>query len=146
MTNLSRFMAYAAAFEQTVADDNWQRLEPFFTPDATYRVSGLPAACELHGRDAIFRGIKKSLDGFDRRMSKRRIVPSQPPTEVDGRVTLYGYVTYQRDNAPPIDLHAVIVCEFDGDRICRMHDTFTLDAAAISWLQDHAHDLDGSYV
>ena len=56
MTNLSRFMAYAAAFEQTFADDNWQRLEPFFTPDATYRVSGLPASCELHGRDAIFRG------------------------------------------------------------------------------------------
>lgn len=146
MTNLSRFMAYAAAFEQTFADDNWQRLEPFFTLDATYQVSGLPAACSLQGRDAIFAGIKKSLDGFDRRMAKRRLVPSQPPTEADGRVTLHGYVTYERENAPPIDLHATIVCQFDGDRICRMHDTFTLDAAAIAWLQTYARDLDGSYV
>lgn len=146
MTKLARFMAYAAAFEQTFADDDWTRLAPFFTDAVTYQVSGLPGACVIHGRDAMFAGMKKSLDGFDRRMSKRKIVPTAPPTEADGVVTLHGYVTYERDGAPPIDLHATLVAEFDGDRICRMHDTFTLDGAAMQWLHQHARDLDGSYV
>jgi hypothetical protein len=145
MSNLSTFLAYAAAFEQTFADDNWQRLEPFFTEDATYEVSGLPSACVLHGRDQIFRGIKKSLDGFDRRMASREIVPTAPPAETDNRITLQGLVRYVRADVP-VELHATIVVELAAGRICRMHDTFALDAPALAWLQRNAHDLDGSYV
>ncbi len=145
MSHLSRFLAYAAAFEQTYADDDWHRLEPFFTEDAVYRVSGLPSATELRGRDAIFRGIKKSLDGFDRRMTAREIVTLEPPSEADGVVTFRGVVRYARDGAPPVEMHATIVAELDGDRICRMHDTFALDGAAIAWLRKHGTGLDGSY-
>ena len=36
MTNLERFQAYADAFEATYADDDWQRLEEYFTTDAVY--------------------------------------------------------------------------------------------------------------
>jgi len=146
MSNLSRFMAYAAAFEQTFADDDWSRLEPFFTEDVRYEVSGLPGACKLSGREAVFRGIKKSLDGFDRRMTVRQIVPTAPPSEADGRVTLHGFVRYQREGTPPIELHATIVVDFAGERISHMHDTFTLDGPAMAWLGRHATDLDGSYV
>jgi SnoaL-like domain len=145
MSHLPRFMAYAAAFEQTFADDDWSRLEQFFAEDAVYMVSGLPSPCELHGRDRILRGIKRSLDGFDRRMDHREIVPTAPPTEDGDRVTLHGLVRYRRGDAPPVELHATIVAEFDGDRICRMHDTFALDPAAMTWLASHAADLDGSY-
>ncbi|MEO8549485.1 MAG: nuclear transport factor 2 family protein [Kofleriaceae bacterium] len=146
MTQLEHFMAYAAAFEQTFKDDDWSRLAPFFTDDVTYQVSGLPAACTIHGRDAMFAGMKKSLDGFDRRMTKRRIVPTAPPSANGDTITFQGYVTYERDGAPPIDLHATLVAEFSGDRIIRMHDTFALDGAAMKWLGQHAGDLDGSYV
>jgi hypothetical protein len=139
-------MAYAAAFEQTFADDDWSRLAPYFTEDVTYQVSGLPAACTIHGRDAMFAGMKKSIDGFDRKMTKRKIVPSAPPVENGDTVSFQGYVTYQRPGTPPIDLHATLVAEFDGDKICRMHDTFALDGAAIQWLVKHASDLDGSYL
>jgi hypothetical protein len=145
MSHLDRFLAYAAAFEQTYADDDWRRLEPFFTEDAVYRVSGLPSATELHGREAIFRGIKKSLDGFDRRMAAREIIALEPPREAAGVVTLRGLVRYARPGAPPVEMHATIVAELDGDRICRMHDTFALDAAAIAWLGKHGAGLDGSY-
>jgi hypothetical protein len=146
MTKLDRFMAYAAAFEQTYTDDDWTRLASFFTEDVTYQVSGLPAACTIHGRDAMFAGMKKSIDGFDRRMRKRRIVPTAPPVASGDTVTFQGFVTYERDGAPPIDLHATLVATFDGDLICQMHDTFTLDGAAMQWLFQHARDLDGSYV
>ena len=145
MSNLPTFMAYAAAFEQTFADDNWQRLEPFFTEDATYEVSGIPGGGVMHGRDAIFRGIKKSLDGFDRQMATRQIVPTAPPTEDGDRVTLQGFVRYVRDGAP-VEMHATIVVEFTGGKITSMHDTFALDATALAWFQQHAHGLDGSYV
>jgi hypothetical protein len=145
MSNLPTFMAYAAAFEQTYADDNWQRLEPFFTEDATYEVSGIPGGGVMHGREAIFRGIKKSLDGFDRRMTSRQIVPTAPPTESENRVTLQGLVRYVRDGAP-VEMNATIVVEFTGGKTSHMHDTFALDAAAVGWLQRNAHDLDGSYV
>jgi ketosteroid isomerase-like protein len=145
MSNLPTFMAYAAAFEQTFADDNWQRLEPFFAEDATYEVTGIPGGGVMHGRDAIFRGIKKSLDGFDRRMASRQIVPTAPPSESGDRVTLQGLVRYVRDGAP-VEMHATIVVEFADGKIVRMHDTFALDAAAMAWLQRNAHDLDGSYL
>jgi SnoaL-like domain len=145
MSHLPRFLAYAAAFEQTFADDDWRRLEPFFTDDAVYAVAGLPAACELRGREHILRGMRKSLDGFDRKMTRREIAPTAPPSEDGDRVTLIGLVRYQRGESPPIELRATIVATFDGDRISHMRDTFTLDAAAIAWLGHHAADLDGSY-
>jgi len=145
MSNLSTFMAYAAAFEQTFADDNWQRLAPFFSEDATYEVSGIPGGGVMHGRDAIFRGIKKSLDGFDRKMASRQIIPTAPPTEEGNRVTLRGVARYVRDGAP-VDMPATIVVELEDGKIVRMHDHFTLDAAALAWFQAHARDLDGSYV
>lgn len=146
MTKLERFMAYAAAFEQTFVDDDWTRLAPFFADDVTYQVSGLPAACTIHGRDAMFAGMKKSIDGFDRRMSTRKIVGTAPPRESGDTVTFEGFVRYEREGAPAIDLHATLVAEFSGDLIIRMHDTFALDGAAMKWLFQHARDLDGSYV
>ncbi len=145
MSNLSRFLAYAAAFEQTYLDDDWSRLAPFFTEDAVYEVTGLGKPYLLRGRDEIFRGMRRSLDGFDRRLDGREIVPSAPPSEVDGRVNLTGVVRYRRAGAPDGELAATIVAVFDGDRICHMHDTFTLDHPAIIWLATHAADLDGSY-
>lgn len=145
MSNLSTFLAYAAAFEQTFADDNWQRLAPFFSEDATYEVSGIPGGGVMHGRDAIFRGIKKSLDGFDRRMASRQIIPTAPPSEEGNRVTLRGVARYVRDGEP-VEMHATIDVDFANGKIVRMHDHFTLDPVALAWFQAHAHDLDGSYV
>lgn len=146
MTKIEQFLSYAAAFETTYADDDWRRLENYFTEDATYRVSGLPTAYELHGRDNILRGMRKSVDGFDRKMTVRRIVPTAPPTEANGVVTYQGFVRYQRADSPPVELHATLVAEFDGDRICKMHDTFHIDDTGRHWLARHARDLDGSYV
>ena len=79
MTNLECFGAYAADFEKTFKDDDWSRLDRYFAPDATYRVKGEPFAASIKGRDAIFKGIKKSLDGFDRRFATRDIALEGAP-------------------------------------------------------------------
>ena len=63
---LQVFMDYAAAFEKTFVDDDWSRLTPFFPEDVTYEVRGGPLACKIAGREEVFAGLKKSLDGLDR--------------------------------------------------------------------------------
>ncbi len=73
------FMDYAAAFEQTYVDDDWSRLAPFFAEDASYEVRGGPLACKITGREAIFTGIRKSIDGLDRRCSDRKIDVTDGP-------------------------------------------------------------------
>lgn len=143
MTKL-RFEAYAAAFEETFADDNWQRLAPFFHEDATYVVDGVAKPCSLRGRDAILRGMRRSLDGFDRKMTARAII-TDSITEDGDRVTLVGCVRYQRGEALPVELRATIVATYRDGLIVHLHDVFQLDLPAIAWLRANAADLDASY-
>ena len=112
MDPLERFAAYAADFEKTFEDDDWTRLEGYFAEDATYSVKGTPFDCEVRGRDAIFRAIKKSIDGFDRRFDKREIVPDGPPVVAGNRVTFSGSARYEKGGAarrqhPAVDLESV---------------------------------------
>jgi hypothetical protein len=67
MNPLQRFLEYAAAFELSYADDDWTRLEPFFAPDAIYRVTGSNAwDCEVKGCKALLAAMRKFVDEFDR--------------------------------------------------------------------------------
>ena len=36
METIDRYVAYATAFEEAYASDDWSKLEPFFTEDAVY--------------------------------------------------------------------------------------------------------------
>jgi hypothetical protein len=148
MDVLKRAAAYAADFEKTYADDDWTRLAPYFHEDAVYEVQGDVAwACTLEGREAVFRGIKRSLDGFDRRFASRELSADGPP-EVDGtRVRLSGRVTYRRDDLPPLLLELTEVIEFDGDRIARITDVYDDRVGpALDWLAAHGEGFDVSYV
>ena len=95
-----RFIAYALDFEQTYDDDDWSRLEHHFAPDAVYEVRNTAFGCRIEGAPAILRGLKKSLDGFDRRLPKRVIDLVDGPTE-DGEVVRVGWTaTYTVPGAP----------------------------------------------
>ena len=83
METLSHFMKYAADFEKTLADDDWSRLRQYFADDAVYEVKSDSLGCKLTGPDAIFKGIKKSLDGFDRKFEGRSMDITSGP-EVAG--------------------------------------------------------------
>jgi hypothetical protein len=147
MDTLQRFGAYAADFEKTFQDDDWTRLEEYFAEDAVYTVEGAPFACEVRGRDAIFRAIKKSIDGFDRRMDKREISPGGAP-EVEGRrVTVSGGVRYEKEGMEPISIHLSETAEFDeAGRIVRLHDVYPESQdEALAWIERHKK-FDPSYV
>lgn len=148
MTPEQCLMAYAAAFEETYRDDDWSRLEPYFTEDATYEVIGGPLACKITGRDEIFRGLKKSIDGLDRRCDARRIAVTKGPETHGDRVEIDWTVTYERAGAPPMTLVGRSSATVADDRIVALADEY--DEAAMqpvaAWLAEHGRDLDGSYV
>ena len=146
------FMDYAAAFEQTFIDDDWSRLAPFFSEDATYEVRGGPMACNISGRDAIFAGLRKSIDGMDRRCSDRRIELTESPnvidTDTDQELSIGWKVTYQYGDAPKMVLPGRSVFTVADGVIVAMRDDY--DDAEMeevgAWMLKHGAGLDGSYV
>ena len=147
MTDLERFLAYFQDFEKTYLDDDWGRLEPYFAPDAVYRVEGAGSIdCELRGRDALLSGIRKFLDGFDRRC-EREIVPNGAPV-VDGPfVRVRGTVLYTRGDSEQVRLEIEEEAEYRDGVIAVLTDRYAPGtwAAFEAWAEHFAADLDPSY-
>jgi SnoaL-like domain len=146
------FMDYAAAFEQTYVDDDWSRLAPFFSEDAAYEVRGGPLACSISGRDAIFAGLRKSIDGLDRRCSDRRIELTEAPNVIgadNGHELSIGWrVTYQYGDAPKMVLPGRSVFTIADGVIVAMRDEYDekeLEGVG-AWMLEYGEGLDGSYV
>ena len=146
------FMDYAAAFEETYIDDDWSRLTPFFHEDARYEVRGGPMACEIEGREAIFKGLKKSIDGLDRQCDERVLEISDGPhvvTVPGGEEVSIGWiVSYRRGESPAIGIPGRSVFTLVEGRIAAMRDEY--DEATLApvgaWLQQYGADLEGAYV
>ena len=144
----ANFMAYAQAFEQTFDDDDWSRLAKYFAPDAVYEVRNVPFACRIEGREAIFRGIKKSLDTFDRLLPKRSIEVTEPPVEDGETMTVGMAVTYDKPGAPPFVLRGCVFARYRGDVIVEMRDEYAdgIEEPFVEWAREHGQGLSGSYV
>lgn len=147
MDNLQRFLAYAGDFEKTYADDDWSRLHQHFTEDALYDVQSETIGCKLKGPDAIFKGIKKSLDGFDRTFTERKIDLVGAP-EVDGdEVRLAWTVTYQKEGVTDFVLRGRSVARYRDGKIAYLSDRYdpSLDQEFADWQQKNGVQLDVSY-
>ncbi|MEP1470142.1 MAG: nuclear transport factor 2 family protein [Halieaceae bacterium] len=146
------FMDYAAEFEKTYVDNDWSRLNAYFPEDAVYEVRGGPMACRIQGREAIFKGIQKSLDGLDRRFDGREIELLEGPDiqDVPGgeEISIAWRITYTRENCPAVQLPGRSVFAIDGGKIVAMRDEY--DDAEMgelqAWIEQYGDDIDGSYV
>lgn len=152
MDPMKRFLAYYKAFEETYVDDDWSRLEPLFAPDAVYRVTGAGSFdCVLRGREALFAGLRKFLDGFDRRCT-RRLESLEPPVVTENCISFRGAASYTRGDSPPFRIQLRELIEFRDERIVRITDIYDwgwesgLDAEAAEWLRRYGADLELSYV
>ncbi len=129
-----RYQAYADAFEETYEDDDWSRLEAYFTEDASYAAGSEVA----RGRPAVLERLKTSVDGFDRRMDSR--IPDFDPPSVDGdTLTMRWTVRYTKAGAPDLAISGVETAVFDGDRIRELGGDFDPDAlkAMGEWMAAH---------
>jgi hypothetical protein len=140
MSILNRYQAYADAFEQSYEDDDWTRIEPFFTDNAVYE--GDPDA---RGRDAVLAKLKGGVDGFDRNMDSR--TPDFETPTIDGdTLTMKWSVSYTKAGAPDLVISGVETAVFEGDRIALLRDDFDPEAqkGMGEWMAKHGASLGGS--
>lgn len=137
MDYVRRFLEYAAAFEQTFLDDDWARLEQYFTSDAVY-LPGDGSAAE--GRRAVLDTLRASVNGLDRLFATR--TPSFDQPEADGNVvTLHWRVHFAAPAVPDLEVRGREYATFDGDAIVRLEDVFE-DAAGVGrYLVEHGESL-----
>lgn len=148
MTLIQRFLAYAQEFEKTYRDDDWSRLLPFFADDAVYEVQNIAFACRVQGASAILDAIRKSLDGFDRRVDDRRIEVLAPPTEDGDEVHVRWAVTYSHGAHPPLRVAASSVARYENERIVYLADIYDTESSEAwqAWAEQVDSSLDPSYV
>jgi hypothetical protein len=148
MDNLTHFLAYAGDFEKTYKDDDWSRLRAYFTDDAVYEVKGLGVDCRLQGSASIFKGIKRSLDHFDRTFESRKIAVTSDP-EVDGDVIRIGWtVTYGKTGLEPFPLRGRTEVRYRDGKIAYLGDSYDADMEryAAEWSARNNFSVDPGYV
>ncbi len=141
MSILDRYQAYADAFEQSYEDDDWSRIEGYFTEDAVYE--GEPA--DARGRDAVIAKLKGGVDAFDRNMDSRS-PDFQTPTVDGDTLTMKWAVTYTKAGKPDLVISGIETAVFEGDRIKLLRDDFDPEAqkAMGEWMAAHGASLGGS--
>lgn len=123
MSLVERFQAYADAFERTYADDDWSRLEQYFTEDAAYSTTA--NRLRVEGRATVFAVLQASVSSFDRRCSTRTLVTTKGPSEHGNEVRREWAATYTLDGAPDIRISGSERAVFDGHRIQLLEVTMT---------------------
>lgn len=139
MNNLDRFQAYANAFEESYADDNWQRLEEYFSADAVYAPGD---GTEAVGRDLVIAQLRKGVDGLDRRFDSRSLTAT-PPTSEGDMVSLSWQLTLSKSGAPDLIVTGVEDATYRGGVISHLEDG--LDEGTVEgvgkWMSEYGDSL-----
>ena len=144
---MQSFMAYAGDFERTYVDDDWTRLRRYFADDAVYEVQAPTFGCRLVGPEAIFAGIRKSLNGFDRRFAERDIAVTSGP-EVEGDEMRVGWtVTYRKAGVAPFVLRGRSTVRYRDGVIAQLTDSYdaSIERELAEWQRTSRMAVDVSY-
>lgn len=127
MSLIPAYASYAGAFEKAFVSDDWSLVEPFFTEGAVYTV-GLdpPMGGRFEGRAAILSYFKDVLDRFDRRFESREVSLLDGPKQDSDSVWIRGGAIYRGKGVPDLAFELEEAATFDGERICRLEDTYEL--------------------
>jgi len=138
MTIEKIYARYAEDFEKTFIDDDWTRLERYFSEDAIYEVGGEA----FEGRKSVFGKIKQDFDTLDRRMGSRSVELGQ--REHDGSKLAVSYCgTFTRPGCRDLTMSGWEIVTFEDDRIVRLVED--LDPASrrerSSWMAENGRKL-----
>ena len=140
MNYLDRFSEYAAAFEKTLADDNWERLEEYFTPDASYAPGD---GTTSQGRDEVFETLRNSISSLDRRFDSRSFGDTPPPTVSGNVVTMLWSLIFEQKGLPSLTISGCEYATFSGNAIEKLEDVFdegTVETLT-EWMEKHGDSL-----
>ncbi|HEY5071490.1 MAG TPA: hypothetical protein VII63_05600 [Caulobacteraceae bacterium] len=96
---LERFAAQSAAFERTFIDDDWSRLERYFTSDAIYEVLG-PGGERWVGRAAVLAALRRAVNNFDRLCDSRALLTIEGPVQDGAEIRRQWSCTFTLSGAP----------------------------------------------
>ena len=130
MSNLPTFGAYAAAFEESLQDDDWSRLEQYFSEEASYRPGD---GTEAIGRDAVLRALQDSVNRLERKSDSRDLVGEPELSESGDKITLKFAVKYSKKGLPDLILSGYETAQFSDGRILKMEDVFDDASAVLEW-------------
>lgn len=130
MSNLQVFGAYAAAFEECLADDNWSRLEQYFAEETAY----LPGdGTEGLGRSGAIQALIDSVNALERTCDSRELVGQPDISEVGDTVTLKFVIRYTKAGKSDLVLDGVETIQYADGLITRMEDVFANTDELIAW-------------
>lgn len=140
MNDLEKFQAYAAAFEETYKDDNWQRLEPYFTADAIYAPGD---GSEAVGRDQVLAQLREGVDGLDR-LFDSRVLGTTPPSVEGDTVSLSWQLTLSKADVPDLTVTGIEHATYTDGAISHLEDVFDEGTAKSlgGWMAAHEGSLD----
>jgi hypothetical protein len=112
---VERFEAYAADFERTFVDDDWARLEQYFTEDAVYLT---PAnGLRVSGRENLLATLRAAVSGFDRQCDTRCLASTEGPSQDGNEVFRRWAARFTLAGAPDLEIDGAERATYRGDRI-----------------------------
>ena len=141
MSDLTRMIAYAQAFELAHLSDDWSLIEPHFAPDAVHHVDahGVLAAHD-EGREAVVGGLAASVRTIDRRFDARIAEIVDGPAPRSDGVWMRFRLTLARIGLPDLSFEGEHLAVYDGrNAIVRLDERVTPEAcdAVATYLATH---------
>jgi len=137
MDNVQIFKAYFDAFEETYADNNWDRIAPYFADDMVYNNA---EGESLNGKEAAIAYLNASVDSSDRQFDSRAFDGEPEISGAGEQVTMVFTVRYRIEGAPDLVLSGKEIATFTEGKIQQLDDIF--DDHALSelsgWMEKHA--------
>jgi hypothetical protein len=125
---VERFEAYAADFERTFIDDDWARLEQYFTEDAVYST---PAnGLRVSGREKVLATLRAAVSGFDRRCDTRSLASTEGPRQEGNEVFRRWAARFTVAGAPDLEIEGSERATFRGERIELLEVTLSRETLA----------------
>jgi hypothetical protein len=139
---IERFQAYAADFERTFVDDDWTRLEQYFTAGAVYVTLG-PYGARAAGRSTLLEALRRAVSNFDRRCDSRSLETTRGPEQIANQVHREWACTFTCAAAPDLRISGSERALYEGDRICLLEEQLTDKSQLLfaQWLHEHAAKL-----
>jgi hypothetical protein len=121
---LERFAAQGRAFERTFLDDDWTRLEPYFTADAVYETLGHGGE-RFAGRAELLAALRRAVTNFDRRCASRDLATTSGPVQAGAEVTRDWACTFTLAGAPDLRIEGSERAVYRGDLIELLQERLT---------------------
>ena len=130
MSNLPRFGEYAAAFELSLQDNDWARLEPYFAEHSTYAPGD---GTQAIGRAGVIQALQDSVNKLERMCDSRELLGQPEFSEAGNTITLKYQLKYAKRGAPDFVLVGVETAEYIDGEIVRLEDVFEDPEKLLAW-------------